>query len=117
MAVAWPAALAELLNQAEFGYQFGDTTVKSSVDVGPAKVRSRYTKGVDEVKGSIDMHRDQWEDLENFYKTSLGNGVLTFNYNHPVTTAEAEFRFKEPPSIVPLGGEYFRVSMSWELLP
>lgn len=117
MAVTFPVALQTLLNEAEFGFGFGDTTVTSSVDVGQAKKRSRYTKGIDEVKASIDLHKDDFELLETFYKTSLGNGVLTFNYNHPITGALTEFRFKEPPSLVPMGGEYFRVSFAWEIMP
>lgn len=117
MAVVWPASLSALLSEAEFGYEFGDTAVRSTVDVGPSKVRSRYTKGVDDVRASIDVHRDDWEDLENFYKTSLGNGVLTFYYDHPIKGGQCEWRFKAPPNTSPLGGEYFRISLSWELIP
>ena len=47
MAEIFPAALQELLNQSGFQQTLGDTLVRSTVEVGPAKVRSRFTKAID----------------------------------------------------------------------
>ena len=117
MANQWPAALQEYLEQQEFGLVYGDTTIRSSMDVGPSKVRRRFTKGVDEMTGSITVKNDLYSTWENFFKVTLAGGSLTFEYNHPITGVLTEYRFKGMPSVSNIGGEYFRVSMSWEEMP
>jgi len=117
MAESFPNELQDLLNQAGFTQQFGKTTIRSTVDVGPAKIRSRFTKEIDRFSCSIDLEKDDYSILSTFYKTTLNNGVRTFNYNHPMTGVESEFRFVEPPSITPIGGLWFKVGLSWEEMP
>jgi hypothetical protein len=113
----WPASFQQVLNVDSFQIQFGDTTVRSTVDGGPAKVRSRYTRGVDLLQSTIYIDIDLYEDLQTFYRNTLNNGVKTFGFNHPMTGVPSEFRFAEPPTIIPLGGREFRVNMRWELIP
>ena len=110
----WPAELQDTLLVDGFQVRFGDTLVRSDMDVGPAKLRSRYTDGVDEYTCTINLEYDDWAVLNTFYKTTLSNGALTFGYDDPMTGVASEFRFKEPPVVVPLGGRFFRVSMTWE---
>jgi len=117
MAEIFPATLQQLVNQSGFGLQFGDTTISSTVDVGPKKKRSRYTKGIDIFTCTIDMNLTDYNTLRTFYVTTLGNGVKTFLYDHPMTGVESVFRFTAPPSLSTLGGTYFRVQMTWELMP
>ncbi len=113
----WPAALQQLLNVDSFSYTFGNTLIRSDMDVGPAKVRSRYTDAVDTVSCSIDLDMDEYATLEQFYKVTLSNGSRTFSFIHPLTQEEIEARFAQPPSMSPLGGRYFKVAMAWEILP
>lgn len=117
MATIWPSVLQERLNQSGFTTTYGDTTIASTVEVGPKKKRARYTKGIDQFACTIDVELSDYETFETFYKTSLGNGVLTFLYNHPMTQVETEFRFVEPPSITTLGGRWFRLGFVWEEMP
>jgi len=63
------------------------------------------------------MTFEDYTTLETFYKTTLGNGVKTFTYDHPLTQLPAVFRFTSAPKISPLGGRYFRVDMTWEQMP
>jgi hypothetical protein len=115
----WPGSLQDLLNVDNFSVKFGDTLIRSDNDVGPSKVRARYTDGVDIYTCSIDLLYEDFETLRDFYKTTLGNGALTFAFTNPLTGDADEWRFTAPPDIRPLGsgGRYFRVTMSWELLP
>lgn len=87
------------------------------MDVGPAKVRSRFTDGVDVYTTEIFLDFSEWSTLKDFYKTSLNNGSLPFLFTDPLTATSETFRFASPPSIQPLGGRVFRVSMNWEKLP
>lgn len=112
----WPEELQQLLNVDSFSIRFGNTLIRSEVDVGLAKVRSRYTAGIDIYTCSIDMDMELYPVLTEFYKTTLNNGAGTFTFIDPMTSEAAEFRFAETPSITPLGGRIFRVGMTWERL-
>lgn len=113
----WPVELQQLLNVASFEFRYGNTALRTDMDVGPAKVRSRVTDAVDIYSCSINLDFDLKDDLDTFFKTTLNNGVNSFLFDDPFTGTPATFRFTEPPSLRPLGGRVFQVSMSWEKLP
>lgn len=113
----WPTSLQQLLNSDDFTESLGDNTIRSTNDVGPDKVRSRMTKRVDLIQCSIFVDRSQYDTLVDFYATILGNGVLPFNMNHPITGDLSIMRFKQPPQFKPLGGIEFSVAMVFEILP
>jgi hypothetical protein len=115
----WPVELQDKFNVDSFGVQFGDTAIRSEVDAGFDKVRSRYTRGIDVYTSTIDLDIEDYDALILFYKTTLGNGVRTFGFQNPLSGNLDEFRFRSPPAVRPLGsgGRYFRVSMTWELVP
>jgi len=113
----WPIGLQQLLNVADFGITLGNTKVRSDMDVGPAKERSRFTDAVDGYSCSIDLDMDTYSTFLTFYKTTLNNGVNTFAFNDPITGVPGEFRFADDPQIRPLGGRVFHVVMKWEKLP
>lgn len=113
----WPSQLQQALNTDSFNLKFGDTTVRSGVDVGQDKVRARYTDAVDIYSATINLDYDDYTVFYDFYKTTLGNGVLTFEFDDPMTGIASEFRFAETPVIAPLGGRVFRIDMKWEKMP
>jgi len=113
----WPLSLQQKLNVDNFGVQFGNTLVKSDMDIGPAKTRTRFTDAVDIYSASIDLDYDEFETLRDFYKVTLANGSKTFGFVNPLTLDTDEFRFAEPPDIKPMGGRMFKVGMKWERLP
>ncbi len=118
MAQSFPASLQQILNSGGFNYTYGNTLQRTQMDIGPAKVRNRFTNGIDVINASIVIDFDDYNTLTTFYKTTLANGSLTFNYDHPLTQNEAEFRFVSPPTVTPIsgGGRKFSVSFSWELI-
>lgn len=117
MAEIFPSALQELLNQAGFTQELGSVIIRSKMDVGPEKVRQRFTKGIDKFSCTIDMDYDDYATLTTFFKTTLSGGSKTFLYDHPMTGVESEFRFIKEPSITPIGGRVFRLNFQWEEMP
>ena len=113
----WPATLQQKLNTESFSEKFGETLLRSDMDIGPAKVRRRFTKGVDEISCSINLDFDEYDDFSVFFKTTVNGGATPFTFIHPISGLTVSVRFKEPPTISPLGGRKFRVSMLWEVLP
>jgi len=113
----WPSGLQQKLNVNDFALSGEDTTIRTNMQYGPAKVRSRYTDAIDNVSCSINIDITEYNTLESFYKTTLGNGVLPFDFLHPITQTVTAVRFVGPPKYAPLGGRVFRVQMTWEFLP
>jgi hypothetical protein len=116
MAATWPASLQDKLNQASFSYAFGETLIRSTVDVGPAKVRRRFTKGIDVLTCSILLkNASEYSIFYNFYDSTLNGGVNRFEFVHPITGVLSEFRMIKAPSLRLIGGSVYELSMEWEL--
>lgn len=117
MADSFPTELQDKLNQDSFSHTFGETAIRSSVDIGPAKVRRRFTAPVDIYQCSIKLIYSDYLILKNFFDNTLNGGVLPFEYTDPFLGTTQEFRFTQPPTLTPMGGLYFMVNMGWEKLP
>jgi hypothetical protein len=115
----WPVSLQSKLNTQDFGYTFGKTTIETEMDVGLKKKRRLYTKAVDEIKCSIDVDMTQYNTFYTFFDITLNGGANTFWFNNPITQVSEEYRFSDaaPPVVSPLGGLYFRITMSWIRIP
>lgn len=118
---AFPSSLATKLNSTNFTYQPGDTRTVTDMDVGPAKVRSRFTNAVDIYQCEINLDISLIATFKTFYKTTCGNGTLPFTFPDPFTQVVTNFRFdpKASPQINPFGsgGTVFTLRMVWEILP
>jgi len=69
------------------------------------------------MSGSIYLTAAQYSIFYSFYNTTLNGGVLTFEFNHPITQALTEWRFKGPARVQSIGGNNFTVDFTWEELP
>lgn len=116
MAIAWPSGLQQLLNTDGFAEQLGTVAIRSENDVGPAKVRARSTKAVDNITCSINVNATEMAIMKSFFRVDLGQGVMPFEFNHPLTQDLETYRFVSPPSFKPIGsgGIEFACSMEWE---
>lgn len=114
MAETWPSALADKLNQAGFTFQIGETAIRSAPDIGPIKLRRRFTKSIDTIEGTILLDGTDYTTFYTFYDVTLDGGTKTFNFDDPFTGTASEYRFTAPPSISSIGGNSFNVDMSWE---
>ena len=118
----WPATIPwEFLTDGASG-GFGDNALRSSMDVGPAKLRRRSTAAPDRFTGDLLITATQYGYIDTFYKTTLGYGALPFDGLHPVTGAAAEMQFLAPPACRPTdsfsGGERIWIAtLQLEILP
>lgn len=117
MAQVWPSTLQQLLSEASFSYEIADTALRTDMDIGPQKVRRRFTKSVNSLTGSIYLTIAEYNTFYTFYNTTLNGGILPFEFNHPITQELKEWRFKGPAKISSIGGGNFMVDFSWEELP
>jgi len=114
---AWPGALPQELLVNGYSQSFPDITIKSNVDAGPAKVRRRFTAGVEPISGTIIMTAAQLATFQTFFNTTLLGGSLRFSWTKPPAHSVAcEMRFTEVPSWTKVEDEY-EVSLSLEVLP
>ncbi len=115
----WPGSLQSKMNVSGFRKRLGNTRVSTEMDVGPAKIRSRFTDAVDAYDCEVWLDFAEVATFETFYKTNLGNGTLPFLFDDPFTQVATVFRFipGQDPVISPLGGREFSLSMSWERMP
>lgn len=113
---AWPSSLPQrplLEGAAEQGQ---GTVVRTDMDVGPAKLRRRYTAEVTRFDVSLILTTAQVATLETFYDTTL-QGVDPFDWTHPRTLAAASLRFITRPGYQPIGAGYWRTAFALEVLP
>lgn len=115
----WPISLpTKLLRD---GYEESEPTgaIRTQMETGPPKQRQRFTAVIQPFKGVIEVDSDQLDTFQAFYRTTLGNGVLSFDWVHPRTGASVTFRFDagQPPKAVPVGANQYHVSMALEVMP
>lgn len=112
----WPSTLQQRLNVGAFNKNYGPANISTDMDVGPAKVRSRYTKRVDTYSAEIFIDFSLIDTWETFYGQTIVNGTLPFIATDPFTETDHAFRLQPgtPPQLAPLGGRVFRLSMVWE---
>lgn len=112
----WPVTLQQNVNQAGFQEQIGETTIRSSNDIGLPKVRRRSTRPIDIFAVSILVTAAQYSVFKTFYNTTINGGAGTFYFNNPITGVLSEWRISQAPSVSTIGFDTYNVSMSWEYL-
>lgn len=101
--LVWPATLPQEPKLAGHSEQPPKLTVRTEMDVGPAKVRRRTSAGVRNFSMSIVMTRAQCALLDEFFLDSAQGGALAFQWTHPRTGNLIDYRFTAPPTYNPLG--------------
>src|SRR4051812_37350345 len=79
----WPISLPLTLLIDGYSKTLPATTIRSSMDIGPDKVRQRATAGVTPRKGRLLLTADQADTLEAFFNITLAGGALPFDWNDP----------------------------------
>ena len=90
-----------------------DTNIRTNVDTGPNKIRSRYTRPDTLMTCAMWIDKAQYITLKDFYDITLSNGTSLFLFDHPITEVPQEYRFEAPISWSVVGGETFLASMQW----
>ena len=118
MAVAYPEALPQAPQRVGFTQQNKSNLIRSTVDVGEAKVRRRYTDPIKDESWSMPLSASQLIIFQNWFKDDLKGGVLRFDFEDMLTTLTETYRIVDMPIFTPFGtcGQYM-VSFKTELLP
>ena len=114
----WPGGLPQVVFQGQYQESPPKNSINTQPDVGPAKVRPRFTAGVRRVQFSLPLKASEVETLDVFYVTTLKYGSQPFDWKHPRTGADVTMRFK--PGTEPIytdRGDIFIARLELEILP
>jgi len=115
---AWHVDLPQKLFVIGYSGAFPDITIQSDMDAGPAKVRRRFTSGIEPVSGTMIMSAAQFATFSTFYNTTLLGGSLRFSWTRPPAhTVACEMRFTKPPEWTVIDPGKYEISLSFEILP
>ena len=90
----WPAGLPQtLLIDLTEKRQSGK--VRSNMDTGPAKQRTRFTAVTKNYAGSLYLTGAELTTFKTFYEDTLGQGAASFTWVDPITDVAASLRFSE----------------------
>lgn len=114
---SWPISIPQ--TPIPDGFQDGiqELSIRSKMDVGPDKIRRRYTAGIRKLQMQFHMNGTQKSDFRAFYITTLLGGSLAFDFEDPAEGGTIELRFVTPPNIEYIGGDYWLIKCDCEKLP
>ncbi len=118
MPLAWPPTLPTIPLYG--GSEGGEARlIQQETEVGPGKLRSRYTRGLAPILFPMILTIPQATALMDFYNTTTGGGALSFDFLHPRSGAAIVCRFR--PGSGPLLGNFsfgkYRVTLQLEIVP
>ncbi len=111
----WPLTLPQELQQDGFALQPPNNIISTPMDVGPRKTRRRDVVATYPVQGQIVVTSAQLDILWAFFRVTIADGALPFEWVEPRTGQAVEFAFKEPFSVSDIGGGNSRISLSFEV--
>lgn len=114
---AWPGTLPQQFEQEGYQETFPKVTIRTEMDVGPAKLRKRYTAAIKPFVGQMFMTPEQVETLETFFEVTTAYGSLAFDWENPRTGVAASCRFVGEPQLEAVEGGDFKVTIQIEILP
>jgi hypothetical protein len=114
--LTWPATLPQTVDQPTFTEGFADVVERSSMDSGPAKIRQRFTGGIQTFRATITLTTAQAATLQTFFDVTTAGGSLEFAWTHPRTGAVARMRFLAAPTLTQPGPQHFVAALALEVL-
>lgn len=111
----WPGTLPQFVFEQGYSEKLNDQTQESTVDVGPPKIRRRFTKQIRTFTVQMRFTPTQKDTFEGFWQDTLLGGSMPFTWVHPLTRVSTVFRFRKPaPSFTSIGGADSIVSFTME---
>ena len=81
-----------------------DAVVRTPMDSGPPSRRNRFAANMRFVRAPIVLTGAQKQTFDTFFRTTLKNGSLEFDWEDPTTDATVSFAFRGPPSWALISG-------------
>lgn len=110
----WPDNFCPLINS--FQETPPENTIRTSMDVGPDKVRRRTTANVRPVSFNLFLLPPDVLVMDDFFVNQTRSGSEAFDFVHPRTKQPVQARFVSSPSYKNRSTGY-EVSVSLEILP
>lgn len=119
MSLVWPPTLPQVFPSKGWDEAFPNTALASQPDMGPAKVRQRFTAAPRPWSFTLRLTLAQVDTLDTFYTATTAGGTLPFDAPHPrLGTREVQFLAGSPPKVVPVVGSLlWEATLSLEILP
>jgi hypothetical protein len=93
---AWPGTLPSYVQESGYVEMPQATSIETSMDIGPAKTRGRFTRKITKFQCVLYMTQAQVATFETFWETTLNRGIDFFDWVHPRTRVAASIRFRNP---------------------
>jgi len=116
MANVWPTELNGMILDGSYNETPPENSIRTKMDVGPAKVRRRSTSGIRPVSFSLFLTNANVVILDDFYDSTLSSGSETFTFYAPRTKASGTYRFVTRPTYAPKDQGYI-AKISLEKMP
>jgi hypothetical protein len=113
----WPSTLPD--EPIESGYEetFADNLLRTEMDKGPPKVRRRTQANVNKATFPFIFTKAELGYFTTFYKVDLAEGALPVDWTHPIHGTSIQFNIVPPVKVTPIGGGFFSVNLTVEILP
>lgn len=100
----------------------GVQALRSAIDVGAAKARSRTSAGIDQFAITLLLTTEQYLTFLTFFRSAIGGGAIAFAWRNPLTGRACDFRIIDQPTITSTAARNsaarkLRVNFRVELLP
>lgn len=112
----YPASLPTTFQVDGYRETDSDNTIRTSMDVGPDKIRRRTTANSRIVVGTMWLTQTQYTTFRAFFETDTSYGTDTFDFTD-VHGVLRTYRFYKPPQYEPNGPINWKVKLEWEELP
>ncbi len=118
MVAVWPADLPQSPLVGGFQETLPQLGIRTTMDLGPAKTRRRYTAGVTRWAIAFRFSETNRRSFLVFWKDTLEGGTQPFILPHPLTAEQLTCRIIGEPTFTPLSrGMFWNADMNIEILP
>lgn len=112
-AIDFPSALpCAAIGTLKDGVQ--EVFVDDSSGVGSPRRRARFTRALERFSFSMPASEAERVTLQAFYRDTLQNGVLSFNWTHPLSGTSYEVHFAGRPVAQMLNGHRYSIAIELE---
>lgn len=94
-------------------------TLRTPTDLpgAPAKVRRLATASIEHIDGDMILTDSEYATLMGFFRSTLADGSLSFDWTDPHDGTSVTMRFRDRPRAVAQTPKGTRVSLPLEILP
>lgn len=109
---SWPETLPDLI---QIGTKVtpDDSVARTPMDAGPSSTRNRFTAVTKSVSRTMKLNGAQVDTLDAFYRDTLRNGALSFDWKDPIDDSAVRMKFKRPIEHTLLGGRNSVANREW----